>query len=125
MPVRKNESKQAKTQQASFFCALYVDCQQNVWSRFKDGSSHFKDNGLKVGLPTSNDLIKTKRKKERNPSEVYPAIWVLVNARCSQIDNQEYPSHPPRGKRYQLHASFLTWYLHVVRNCFGHIQQFH
>lgn len=39
-----------------------------------------------MGLPTSNDLIK------KNPSQVYPDVWVLVNSRCGQVDNQEYPS---------------------------------
>lgn len=34
-------------------------------------------------IPTSNNLIK------KNPSEVYPATWVLVHLRYSQVDNQK------------------------------------
>ena len=37
---------------------------------------------LKVGLPTSNDLIK------KNPSQMYAAAWALVNSIRSQVDNQ-------------------------------------
>jgi hypothetical protein len=39
---------------------------------------------LEVGLPTSNDLIKGKK-----PSQVCSVIWILVNSRHSQFDNQE------------------------------------
>jgi hypothetical protein len=53
-------------------------------AQIEGGSPHLKRSILKVGLPTSNDLI-----KKRNPSQVYPTTWVLVNSRCSQDDNQE------------------------------------
>ncbi|MGE9502474.1 hypothetical protein ACQP3D_29280, partial [Escherichia coli] len=39
---------------------------------------------LKAGLPTSKDLILRK-----NPSHVYPDFWILVNSRCSQVENQK------------------------------------
>jgi hypothetical protein len=44
---------------------------------------------LDIGLPTSYDLNKNK-----NPSQVEPAIWVLNNSRYSQVDNQEYSTQP-------------------------------
>jgi hypothetical protein len=38
---------------------LYIGCQQKVWLRL---NANLKRAGLKVGLPTSNDLIKGKKK---------------------------------------------------------------
>lgn len=46
-------------------------------------SSYLKRLGLEVGLPTSYDLINKK-----NPSQVYPATWVLVIP-DTWSDNQE------------------------------------
>lgn len=43
---------------------------------------------LKVGLPTSDDII------DDNASVVCPATLVLVDSRCSQVDNREQPSEP-------------------------------
>lgn len=40
-----------------------------------------------MGLPETNDLIKNKFLKG------VPSHLVLVNFRCNQVDNQEYPSH--------------------------------
>jgi hypothetical protein len=50
--------------------------------QIKDRSFLLKRSGLKMGLPTSNDL------RKKNPSQVYPAAWVLVNSRYSQTDDQ-------------------------------------
>jgi hypothetical protein len=38
---------------------------------------------VKVGLLTSNDLIKKKL------SKMYPGVCGLVSSRCSQVDGQE------------------------------------
>jgi hypothetical protein len=43
---------------ASFFPVPYTGSQQTVWPR------------LKVGLPTSNDLI------QKNSSQMYPTDWL-------------------------------------------------
>lgn len=84
---RLTASRQRK--RASFLCALYIGCQ------IKGVSSYFKRSRLKVYLlptskilmrvefPTSNGLVK------KNPSHVCPAIWVFINSRHSQADNQE------------------------------------
>jgi hypothetical protein len=48
-------------------------------AQIEDGSSHLKRSGLKVGRPTSNDLVFNFL----NLSEVYPDTWVLFNYRCS------------------------------------------
>lgn len=45
-----------------------------------------EDSGLKVDLPTSNDVTK------KNSSQLCPAFWVLVHYRYSPVDNQEYLS---------------------------------
>ena len=51
-------------------------------AQIKGGLSHLKQSGLKVGPLVLKDLI-----KEKNPSQVDPAAWVLVNSRCGQADN--------------------------------------
>ena len=53
-----------------------------MWERLKVNLP--KRSGLKVFLLASNDLI-----MEKNLSKEYSAAWVLVNFRCSQVDNQE------------------------------------
>lgn len=64
-----------------------------MWPRFKVDpstskyliklvSSHLKRPGVKVSLPTSKELIKEKT------LTAYPAAWVLVRARHSQVNNK-------------------------------------
>lgn len=77
-----------------FFHALYLGHQQSM-SRLKMDLSTQKIWIKKFlfhlkCLPTSKDSIKKK-----NSTQVCPVIWVLVNSRCSQFDNQEWPSQIP------------------------------
>lgn len=51
--------------------------------------SNSKRSRLKAGLLTSNDFF-----KEKNHSQVYLEILVLVNIRYSQVVNHEQPLHP-------------------------------
>lgn len=62
----ENKGKQAK--KASFLLPRpYVGCQQKVWLGLKVDFPHLKRSGLKMELPTLNDLIK------KNSSQTYPA----------------------------------------------------
>lgn len=61
-----------------------------MWERLKVNLP--KRSGLKVFLLASNDLI-----MEKNLSKEYSAAWVLVNFRCSQVKNQEWPSLRGKG----------------------------
>jgi hypothetical protein len=69
VPGRVKASRQSV--RASFFHVLYIGGHQKMWPRFK------------VNLPTSNDPVK------KSLLQVYTESWVLVNSRCSQVDNQE------------------------------------
>lgn len=51
---------------------------------------------LKVGPPTSEDLIK------KNLAQLYPAALVLVNSACGRVDNQEQPSQELAAKHDSL-----------------------
>lgn len=70
---------------------LYISFQQEAWAR------------VEVGFPSSNDLhqravfppqrsrleVDLPTSHEAKSLAVVPSIWVLINSRCSQIDNQE------------------------------------
>ncbi|KAM7318227.1 hypothetical protein ACRRTK_022964 [Alexandromys fortis] len=58
-------------------------------AQMNGGSSRLKRSRLRVGLPTLNAVIK------KNPSQMYPATWVLAHSRCSQPDNQGQSSEHP------------------------------
>lgn len=51
----------------------------------KAGPSHLRRCRLEVDRPSSNHLIK------KSPSQVRPVAWVLVNSRCSRVENPEKP----------------------------------
>jgi hypothetical protein len=71
-----------KTQSSSFLlpCPFYRMLVESV-AQIKGGSSYLKRLKLKMGLPTSSNLIK------KNPAQVHPDNWVLFNSRCNQVDN--------------------------------------
>lgn len=79
-----------KGKEASFFQVFLYRLPAEDMAQIKGGSFHLKRSGLKEGLSTSNET------RKKNPLQVYPATWVLVNPRCPQVDNQEQPSqvHP-------------------------------
>lgn len=89
MPVKertcwKGKQKQAGKERKSLLlpcplCGLPAE----GMGQSKVGSSHLRR--LEVDLPTSNDLIK------KNPAQMCPVTWGLVNSRCSPVDNQEEP----------------------------------
>jgi hypothetical protein len=63
-------TRQAKSK-ASFFHVLYLcGLPEEDVARIKGGSSHLKRCGLKVGFPSSNDLIKTIS------SQVCEVTWI-------------------------------------------------
>jgi hypothetical protein len=62
-----------KEQKHSSSMSFYVGCHRKAWPRYR------------VGLPNSNDLIK------KCPSQLCPAVWVLVNSRCSQVGSHDQP----------------------------------
>jgi hypothetical protein len=52
--------------------ALFIGFQEKVWLR------------LEVDLPTSYHPV-----KQKSTTGVPSHVWILVNSRCSQVDNQE------------------------------------
>ena len=75
-PVRnglasENKSKQAKSE------SLLPSSQSFMWAATRRCGPD-----LRVGLPTSSDAIK------KNPSQISPATWALVNSKYSQVGKQ-------------------------------------
>jgi hypothetical protein len=66
MSLQQEQGQSGKEQKLPSSMSLYRQPPESV-AQIKGGSSHLKNSGLKVGLPTSNNLIK------KNPLQVYPA----------------------------------------------------
>jgi hypothetical protein len=54
-------------------------------AQIRDESSHSRRYRLSLGIQTSNDSI------EKNPLQLYPSIWVLINSRYTHVDKKELP----------------------------------
>jgi hypothetical protein len=72
MDLLGSREQTGKEQKHSSSMFLYTLPAEGV-AQIKGGSSHLKRSGLKVALPTSDDLIK----KNKNPSQVCLGIWVF------------------------------------------------
>ena len=94
-----------KSQKTFFSMSLYTCYHQKMWPSFRVnllisndtdlGFLCFKWSRFRVNLPISNVTNK------KNPSQVWPTAWFLVDSRCSQVDNHD--------KTSQVHSS-STWH---------------
>lgn len=76
-----------KSQKLPSAVSFYVGCHQ-VWLRFGGGSSDLMILIQDVSSTSNNPTKKTS-------PHLSPDTWVLVNSRCTQVDNQEQPPHHP------------------------------
>ena len=84
--VRANRPRAKK---APFFHTFYKGCHRKVQPKFKEG------------LPTPNDPIK------KNISLVCSPAWVIVNSRCSQVDNQDQLSQGTEGQGLSRNKNYV------------------
>ena len=85
---------------------------------------------LKMGLPTSNDVywkwIFLFEINQKSFTDTLLKFWVLLNSRCSQVNNREYLPILPRYKPCNLqpwHACKIYW-ANSATNAMGVINHF-
>lgn len=81
-----SESESTQVTRTSFLPPCLLARLPQSTAQIKDGSAHVRRCRLKVGLPSSNNLI-----KKNNLSQVYPGTRALINSRCSRVNQEQSP----------------------------------